>query len=75
MPKKAAKLRPDVNEIAFRVMLEATGQKEKTVPGMGPKNAEAARRGAKGGTKTAARRSKKARSAAASKASQARWHG
>ena len=55
MPKKpakpAAKLRPDVAETAFRVMLEATGQAEKTPPPAErrDKNAEAVARGAKGG--------------------------
>lgn len=32
------KLRPDANEIAYRVMLDATGQAPKTMPGEGPKN-------------------------------------
>jgi hypothetical protein len=32
MPKKTTKLRPDVAEIAFRTMLEATGQAPKTPP-------------------------------------------
>jgi len=30
--EKPNKLRPDVNEVAHRVMLEATGQAEKTLP-------------------------------------------
>lgn len=50
MPKKPAKLRPDVAEIAFRTMLEATGQSPKTLPpGEGEKNPEAVARGSKGG--------------------------
>src|SRR6185295_14413800 len=32
MPKKPPKLRPDVAQIAYRVMLEATGQAPKTLP-------------------------------------------
>ena len=47
------KLRPDLNEIAHRVMLEATGQAPKTVPPCErteeQKDSEAVRRGAKGG--------------------------
>ena len=50
-PKK--KLRPDANEIAHRVMLEATGQKPKTVPPSErtdeQKDPEAVKRGKKGG--------------------------
>ncbi len=57
MPKKKptakTKLRPDMNETAHRVMLEATGQVPKTVPPgertEEQKDSEAVRRGAKGG--------------------------
>jgi len=56
------KLRPDVAETAFRVMLEATGQTPKTAPGERPKNPEAVRLGKQGGKKSgssrAARRQK-----------------
>lgn len=45
------KLRPDVAETAYRVMLEATGQIPKTIPGERAKNPEAVKRGAKGGKK------------------------
>jgi hypothetical protein len=49
MPKKpTTKMRPDVNETAYRVMMEATGQAPKTVPGQS-KNPDAVKRGAKGG--------------------------
>jgi hypothetical protein len=52
-PARTPKLRPDVAETAFRVMLEATGQATKTVPPhereATDKNAEAVRRGKKGG--------------------------
>ena len=52
MPKKPApKMRPDVNETAYRVMLEATGQAPKTDPTKRPKNADAVARGSKGGKK------------------------
>lgn len=43
------KLRPDVAETAYRVMLEATGQAPKTQPGQGEKNPEAVDRGRQGG--------------------------
>jgi hypothetical protein len=51
MPKKPQKLRPDVAEIAFRTMLEATGQAPKTPPPEErvEKNPEAVKRGSKGG--------------------------
>lgn len=62
MPKtpkdKPTKLRKDVNEIAHRVMLEATGQAPKTPPpgerSEDQKNPEAVARGAKGGRTTSA---------------------
>ncbi len=51
--EKVGKLRPDANETAFRVMLEATGQAPKTVPphlrGEDDRNQEAVTRGKKGG--------------------------
>lgn len=53
------KLRPDVAEIAYRTMLEATGQAPKTVPGEGEKNPEAVKRGAKGGKKGGKARAEK----------------
>lgn len=52
-PTRPPKLRPDVNETAFRVLQEATGEAEKSLPpGQRPddaKHPEAVRRGAKGG--------------------------
>ena len=79
--KKHPKLRPDVNETAFRVMLEATGQAPKTLPpGERPKDAkspEAVARGAKGGKKGGKARATKltpeARSEIARNAAKARW--
>jgi hypothetical protein len=49
--KKPAKLRPDVAEVAFRVMQEAMGEAPKTLPPKERtvKNADAVKRGAKGG--------------------------
>ncbi len=78
MPKKPAKLRPDVAEIAFRTMLEATGQAPKTPPpGEREKNPDAVARGSKGGKKGGKARASKLtpaeRSASAKKAAQGRW--
>jgi len=50
------KLRPDLAETAYRVMREATGQSPKTLPGQGPKNPEAVKRGRKGGKAAGAAR-------------------
>jgi hypothetical protein len=82
MPKKPQKesphkLRPDVAETAYRVMMEATGQSEKTLPGEREKNPDAVERGRKGGQKGGSMRAKKLsaeeRAAAARVAAQARW--
>lgn len=78
MPKKPSKLRPDTAEIAYRTMLEATGQSPKTPPpGQREKNPDAVARGSKGGKKGGKARADKLtpeqRSATAKKASQARW--
>lgn len=76
---KPAKLRPDVAETAFRTMLEATGQAEKTPPPgeRMAKNADAVARGAKGGKKggkaRAAKLTKGERATIAKKAAAARW--
>jgi hypothetical protein len=79
--KKPAKLRPDVNETAYRVMLEATGQAEKTQPPgqrsddqKNPAAVERGRVGGKKGGKTRARRlTASERSDSARKAAEARW--
>jgi len=77
--KKAAKLRPDVAETAFRVMREATGDAPKTRPPSerAEKNPDAVARGAKGGKKggkaRAAKLSKARRSEIASEAARKRW--
>jgi hypothetical protein len=74
MPKKiAAKMRPDVNENAYRVMLEATGQAPKTDPANRAKNADAVKRGAKGGTARATSLSPTKRKSIAKKAAAKRW--
>jgi hypothetical protein len=80
MPKPKSdknKLRPDVAEIAYRTMLEATGQAPKTVPGEGEKNPEAVKRGSKGGKKGGKARAKalgrEGLSRAAKKAARSRW--
>jgi hypothetical protein len=82
MPKKKpAKLRPDVNEIAYRVMLEATGQAPKTLPpsqrGEDDKNPEAVARGSKGGKKggkvRAGRLTPEEREDSARQAAKSRW--
>ncbi|MDQ3244279.1 MAG: hypothetical protein M3Q09_11160 [Gemmatimonadota bacterium] len=80
MPKKPAKLRPDVAETAFRVMQEATGEAPKSLPPADrtEKNREAARRGAIGGKKGGKARakalSKGHRRKIARKAARSRWN-
>lgn len=79
MPKKPAKLRPDVAEVAFRVMQEAIGERPKTLPPdeRTEKNPDAVERGRKGGKKGGSARAKsltpKKRSAISRKAAAARW--
>jgi hypothetical protein len=77
--KKSAKLRPDAAEVAFRVMQEATGEAPKTLPPKerAVKNADAVKRGAKGGNVggkvRAAKLNKASRAAIAKKAATKRW--
>lgn len=77
LPAKAPKMRPDVAETAYRVMLEATGQAPKTVPGEREKNPDAVKRGAKGGKKGGNARARKLtaeqREEIAILAAEARW--
>jgi hypothetical protein len=81
MPKKPAKLRPDVAETAFRVMREATGQAPKTLPpserGEGERNPEAVARGRKGGAiggkARAGKLSARMKKQQAKKAAKKRW--
>lgn len=76
-PARPPKLRPDANEIAFRVLQEATGEKPKTIPGQGPKNPDAVARGSKGGKKGGKARGSALpptrRSEIAKKAADTRW--
>ena len=81
MPKKAKKLREDVNETAFRTLQEALGERPKTPPPSErsdtEKNPEAVERGRKGGKKGGKARanslSDERKSEIAKKAAQARW--
>lgn len=81
MPKKPAKLRPDVAEVAFRVFQEAIGEAPKTLPpkerAKADKNPDAVKRGAKGGKKGGKARAKSllaaTRSAIAKGAARSRW--
>ena len=80
MPKKKpTKLRPDVAEIAYRTMLEATGQTPKTPPPTErkAKNPDAVERGRKGGKKGGDARAKmlpdRRRIEIAEDAAKARW--
>lgn len=78
-PRKESlhKLRPDVAEIAYRTMLEATGQAPKTRPGEGEKNPTAVQRGRKGGKKGGKARATKLaperRAKIAGNAAKVRW--
>jgi hypothetical protein len=79
MPKKPAKLRPDVAETAFRVMREAIGEAPKTLPPSErtEKNIEAVRRGSVGGKKGGKARAElltaEQRKTIAQQAAAARW--
>ncbi len=75
--KKTPKAREDVNTMAYRIMLEATGQASKTPdPDAGKDPAAVAlgkKGGAKGGKARAAGMTAKQRTASAKKAAAARW--
>lgn len=78
MPRKQPKLRPDVNEIAFRTVQAATGQIEKPKPaGQGEPNPVAVQRGRLGGKKGGparhAKLSHKRKRQIAKKGAAARW--
>ena len=74
---KKKKLRPDVNEIAHRVMLEATGQAPKTPPPSErseyQKDPEAVKRGRKGSEARADVLTDEERERIAQTAALARW--
>jgi hypothetical protein len=71
------KLRPDVNEIAFRTMQAATGTGARPTPAGEQQNPEAAKRGRKGGKAggkaRAVKLTAKRRRAIARKAAKSRW--
>jgi len=79
MSKRAPKLRPDVAENAFRVYQEAIGEAPKTLPPSErtEKNADAVKRGRKGGEKGGKARAEsltpKKRTKIAKRAAKARW--
>ncbi len=74
---KAPKVREDLNQLAARIVMEATGQTPKTPDpeaGKDPAAVSLGRRGGlKGGPARAKKLSKKKLSASARKAAQARW--
>ncbi len=71
------KLRPDVNEVAHRVMQEATGEAPRTLPPSerqgDQKNPEAAARGKKGGKARAKKLTPSQREEISQVAALARW--
>jgi hypothetical protein len=71
-PKKP-KQREDLNQLAARIVAEATGQIERTPPPK-EKDPAAVALGAKGGAARAKAMGKKKRAAAAKQAAQVRWH-
>jgi hypothetical protein len=81
MPKRSSKAKDsekeDVNQIAHRILREATGEADRTGPEELAKNPAAVALGRLGGIKGGAARakslSKKRRSAIAKKAAKARW--
>ena len=81
MPKKLAKLRPDVAEVAFRVFQETIGEAPKTLPPgertKADKNATAVKQGRTGGVKGGLARAEKLtaeqRAEVARVAALARW--
>ena len=78
MPDRSTTRPRDPNQLAYRIMLEATGQAPKTeAPTVKPKNPAAVALGRlgglKGGMARAAALGPKKRSAIAAKAAKARW--
>lgn len=76
-PKKKPKTRPDMNQLAVRIVAEATGAKPKTPDPDAAKNPAAVELGRKGGLKGGKARAKmltkSQRATQAKKAAQARW--
>lgn len=78
MPDRSRKRPTDVNELAFQIVGEATGEIEPVDPDAGKDPAAVAlgrKGGLKGGKARAARMTPEERSAAAKKAADARWAG
>ena len=79
MPNRSSKKRLDVNQLAFRIVQESTGQAEKTPPPDEGKNPAAVALGRLGGLKGGKARAKKLsakkRAEIAKKAARARWKG
>ncbi len=75
MAKKPRKKTADVNQMAFRIVAESTGELPKTAPPQKDPAAVALGRkgGLKGGKARAAKMTKKQRSESAKKAALARW--
>jgi hypothetical protein len=76
MPKRSSKRPTDVNERAFQIVAEATGEIEPTDPDEGKDPAAVAlgrKGGLKGGRARAERMTPVQRSEAARKAAEARW--
>ncbi len=84
MPDRSKKTRPrDPNELAYRIMLESTGQLPKTEPGREEKPIDPTKNphavalgrlgGLRGGLARAAKLGPKRRSQIAAKAAKARW--
>lgn len=78
MPERSNKKRPrDPNELAYRIMLESTGQAPKYTPEEKPKNPAAVALGRLGGLKGGAARAAaltpRKRSQIAAKAAKTRW--
>jgi hypothetical protein len=71
--RKKPKPRADLNQLAARIVAEATGAMDRTPDPLAGKNQAAVALGRKGGAARAKRMSKKKRSASARKAAQARW--
>lgn len=72
-PKKTPRVREDLNQLAARVIAEATGQAPKTAAPDTDKDPAAVALGRKGGEARAKAMGKKKRSESAKKAAKARW--
>jgi hypothetical protein len=73
--KRKPTAKPDVNQLAARIVAEATGQAAKTPDPDAGKDPAAVALGRKGGKARAKSMTKKQRSASAKKAALSRWDG